>query len=197
MSAALSIVRRIPRARRRERGAALAIGLLLLPVATLLAVAAMATATLELRMAANADYRERAFQAAEFAIEQAINSPDLRTAYTSASPKIVPATGSPLGVPGSTADTYSYRLYYDPTPAGSATPPESASAGLEAYHFVIEASGRSARGAQDLHVQAFYVLHPIGWSGTTSAGCEASTTECVDAPGSRPQRTYWRQQDAE
>ena len=132
--------RRTPHARCGQRGAALTIGLLLLPIATLLAVSAMATATLELRMAANAEYQHRAFEAAEFAIEQAIHSVDLGTGYTYSAPKLVPASGAPPAVPGS-ASTYSYRLYYDPTPAGAATPPEAVSAGLQAYHFVIEASG--------------------------------------------------------
>jgi PilX N-terminal len=198
MSAPSTLGRRTSGARSGQRGAALAIGLLLLPIATLLAVSAMATATLELRMAANAEYHQRAFEAAEFAIEEAIHSVDLGTGYTYSAPKLVPASGAPPAVPGFASDTYSYRLYYDATPADAATPPEAVSAGLQAYHFVIEASGASARGAKDVHIQGFYVLYPAGWSGSTtlSGSCETAPADCA-APGSQPERTFWRQQDAD
>ena len=181
--------------RRTERGTALAVVLLLMPVATLLAVSAMMTATLELRMAANAQQQERAFQAAEFAIEQAVASTDLGTAYTYASPKLVPAAGAqPPAMPGSTSDTYSYRLYFDPAPGGAGTPEEAARAGLVAYHFIVEASGTSARGAHDTHVQGIYVLHPPGWIGATTP---CTPPDCAALPASSPERTFWRQQDAE
>ena len=187
---------RTPR-KRRDAGAALAIALLLLPVATLLGVAAIVTATVELRMVANVQLDERAFQAAEFAIEQAIASPDLSTSYTMAAPKAVPTTsGATLPVPGSAGDSYAYRLYFDPAPDG--TPRTIAEAGLLAYHFVVEAEGHSARDARDGHVQGFYVVRAPGWSGGAAiVGCEPSATDCVDLPGSLPQRTYWRQQDVD
>ena len=57
-------------------------GILLLLTLTILAVSGLATAVLELRMAGNTQYQERAFQAAEYAIEQALASPDLGTTYT-------------------------------------------------------------------------------------------------------------------
>ncbi|HSN72358.1 MAG TPA: PilX N-terminal domain-containing pilus assembly protein, partial [Steroidobacteraceae bacterium] len=73
----------------RQRGAALIIGLVLLLILTLLAVAGMNTATLELQMAGNEQYQQRAFEAAETAIEQAIetgtyntNVPDIRGTTT-------------------------------------------------------------------------------------------------------------------
>jgi hypothetical protein len=179
----------------RQRGAALAICLLLLPIATLLGVTAMGTATRELKMAANAQYQARAFEAAEFAVEQAILSSDIDPRYTLSSPKHVPASGSAV-LPGSTPDTYSYVLYYDPAPSGSGVSPEDAAAGLDAYHFVIEAAGYSARGAKDVHVQGFYVLRPIGWSGASMV-CDGEAEDCIELPGSEPRRTFWRQQDAD
>ena len=54
-------------------------GILLLLTLTLLAVSGLATAVLELRMAGNAQYQQRAFEAAEYAIEQALGSSDLGT----------------------------------------------------------------------------------------------------------------------
>ena len=185
-----------PWARRLDSGAALAIGLLLLPIATVLGVGAIVTATVELRMAGNLQYRERAFEAAEFALEQAIASADLSTAYTIDAPKLVPsASGSTIAMPDAPGDGYAYRLYFDATD-GSGTPDEIASAGLQAYHFVIEAEGRSARGARDVHVQGFYVVRPPGWSGGPAVPCAADSS-CTGLPGSLPKRTYWRQQDAD
>ncbi len=57
---------------RRESGAALVVGLILLLVLTLLAISGMTTASLELLMAGNAQYQERSFQAADAGIEQAL-----------------------------------------------------------------------------------------------------------------------------
>src|SRR5512134_4057674 len=59
---------------RGQSGAALVVGLLLLLVLTILAISGMTTASLELQMAGNEQYQERAFQAAETGIEQAIAS---------------------------------------------------------------------------------------------------------------------------
>ena len=55
-----------------QRGAALVVGLILLLVLTLLAISGMTTASLELLMAGNEQYRERAFQAADAGVEQAL-----------------------------------------------------------------------------------------------------------------------------
>ena len=52
-----------------QRGAALIVSLILLMVLTVLAISTMRTASLELLMAGNAQYRERAFQLAQTGIE--------------------------------------------------------------------------------------------------------------------------------
>jgi hypothetical protein len=176
--------------RRRQRGAILVTGMLLLLVVSILGLSAMVMASLELQMSANFQHQERAFQAAEFAIEQAIRSPDLSTVYTMASPKLVPAKGADPSVPGSATDTYRYRLYYD-TSAGSTAVPdgESLGTGIAAYHFVVEATGRSSRGAEDTHTQSFYVLVP--------ASCVAEAASCGSLSGYAPTRSYWMQKDAE
>jgi hypothetical protein len=174
---------------RRHRGAALVIATVLLLAVTLLGITGMVTATLELQMSGNAQYRERAFQAAEFAVAQAISSGTLSTGYTLASPKRVPASGDDPPVPGSPTDTYSYLLYYD-TSAGSTPVPGGSRSGpvLVAYHFIIEATGNSARGARDTHTQSFYVLGP--------AECGLAGAACDFASGTR-RRTYWIQQGDE
>ncbi len=59
---------------RRQRGAALVIASMMLLIITLIGVASLVAATLELQMSGNFQYQDRAFQAAEFAIEQALHS---------------------------------------------------------------------------------------------------------------------------
>jgi len=173
-----------------QRGAILITGMLLLLLVSTLGLSALVMASLELQMSANFQHQERAFQAAEFAIEQAIRSPDLSTVYTIASPKLLPASGADPFVPGSATDTYRYRLYYD-TSAGSTAVPDGAALGpgISAYHFIIEATGRSSRGAADTHTQSFYVLVP--------AGCLPGVGSCGSLPGYAPTRSYWAQKDAE
>ena len=172
-------------------------GILLLLTLTILAVSGLATAVLELRMAGNTQYQERAFQAAEYAIEQALASPDLATSYTYSSPKVVPASGNPPAVPGSPPDSYAYRMYYDAALGGTPLP-GGAGTGLEAYHFVVEATGNSARGASDTHVQGFYLVGPAASPDSLRPRpCPAGPGNCTSLSGHDPRRTYWLQVGAE
>ena len=174
---------------RLQRGAALIIATVLLLVITLIGVASLVAATLELRMSGNFQYQDRAFQAAEFAIEQALHSEPLSTAITFASPKTFPATGVEALVPASGTDTYAYRLYFDSS-AGSTPIPTGAESGkaLVAYHFVIVGTGRSSRGAAATHTQGFHVLG--------SAECDFTVAEC-NFDSTELTKTYWIQQSAE
>jgi hypothetical protein len=174
-------------------------GILLLLTLTILAVSGLATAVLELRTAGNVQYQQRAFQAAEYAIEQALAAPDLGTAYTYSSPKVVPVSGSPPAIPGSPPDTYAYRMYYDAALGGTPLPGGAgAVSGLEAYHFVIEATGTSGRGASDTHVQGFYLVGPAGSPASVRPRpCPAGSGNCASQSGYDPQRTYWLQVGAE
>lgn len=179
--------------RRRQGGVALVIALLLLLVLTLLGTTGLVTAVLELRMAANAQYQARAFEAAEYGIEQALHSPGLTTSITYASPRVVPVSGAAPAVPGSSPDAYSYRLYYDTStdPAAGIGPDP----GLRAYHFVVESTGTSARGAADTHVQGFYVLGPeVAPATLTPPAC---ASDCSDPADDEPTRTFWLQKNAE
>jgi hypothetical protein len=183
---------------RRDRGAILVICLLLLAVAIVFGVSGPMAATLELRMAANTQYRERAFQAAEYAIEEAIRSQGLRLDFTYDSPRVVPAAGDLAPVPGSPPDAYSYRLYVDLADGSAGWPVESVGSGLRAYHFVIEASGYSSRGAADTHVQGMYVVRPMDWTADEAPpGCATGDDECVGLVLPRPERTFWYQQGAD
>lgn len=59
---------------RPQQGAALVIGLVLLMALTLLATASIRTASLELVMAGNTQYRERAFQLAQTGIDSVVRA---------------------------------------------------------------------------------------------------------------------------
>jgi len=58
--------------RKKQKGAALVVGLMLLVIVTVLAVSAVGTASTEMIMAGNEQFRERAFQAAEIGVENGI-----------------------------------------------------------------------------------------------------------------------------
>jgi type IV pilus assembly protein PilX len=178
---------------RRQRGVVLAITLILVMVLTMLGTSGLVTSVLELRMAANAQRQARAFAAAEFAIEQAIHTPGLATSLSYASPLVVPASGAAPTVPGSSPDTYSYQVYFD-TVTGAA-PGREAVEGLRAYHFVVEATGTSSRGASDTHVQGFYVLGPENPPATLTP--PACAPDCSDPAVYLPVRTFWLQRNAE
>lgn len=139
----------------RQRGAALVIGLILLLVLTVLAVSGVMTSTLELRMVGNQQQQERAFQAAEIAVEEAIANPLLSTS----TPEVQP----PTDVPDSPGDEFEYRLSYaGEAPLGAGLTGYSLGAGFTAYHFTIDATGTATGGASSRHVQSFYIVGPGG-----------------------------------
>jgi Tfp pilus assembly protein PilX len=138
-----------------QRGAALVIGLILLLVLTILAVSGVVTSTLELRMVGNQQQQERAFQAAEVGVEQAMANPKLSTS----TPEIKAVTA----VPNATGDTYQYQLTYaGASPPGTGMTGYSIGTGLTAYHFTINATGTSSGNAESRHTQGFYIIGPGG-----------------------------------
>jgi len=143
---------------RREDGAALVIGLLLLLILTILAISGMTTATLELQMAGNMQYKERAFQAAETGIEQAIATATFSTVtpHATATPQdVAPADAS-------NDDTYEFEMEFDQQTGTTIVPGGgfSLGTGFQAYHFNIESTGRSERGAEATHQQSVYIIGP-------------------------------------
>ena len=170
-------------ARRRQHGAALVVGLLLLLVLTILAISGMTTASLEMLMAGNEQYQERAFQAADSAVERAITAGIYNTnatvgTYTpSGDPNVAPTPARGTGQQGcvqtissdgttgtDSDDCYEYFIRFDeqsgttPVPGGG----YSLGTGFNAYHFVVDAYGTSDRGAQSDHQASFYVIGPGG-----------------------------------
>jgi type IV pilus assembly protein PilX len=152
--------RRTGRASARQCGAVLVTALLLLLVLTVLGVAGLVTATLELRMAGNVQQHERAFAAAEHAIERALLAADLDTSSSPATP-VKPDCRDACATPA-TEDPFDYSLYYDSSAADTPAPDggHSLGAGLQAHHFIVEATGGSGLGARSEHSQGFYILGP-------------------------------------
>ena len=160
-----------------ERGAALVVGLILLLVLTFLAVSGMTTASLELQMAGNKQYQERAFQFADAGIEQAMAAGIYNTntpigAYDNVAtinPQPDRGTGRqvancPEAAGATDAQQCEYFMRFDvqagttPVPGGG----YSIGTGFEAYHFIIDSYGTAERGALSEHRQSFYVVGPGG-----------------------------------
>jgi len=144
----------------RASGVALVTVLLLLLAMTVLAIAGIATATVELQTAGNAQYHERAFEAAEHGVGRAVAVTDLSSAMTTRAPAR-PGCGGICRLPV-TGDEYDYSLYHDDGALGVpyADGGHSIGTGVESHYFVVEAVGRSGRGAQSVHAQGFVVPGP-------------------------------------
>ena len=139
----------------RQQGAALVVGLVLLVVLTILAVSGVFTATMELRMVRNAQSQERAFQAAEVAIENALANPTITTN------KAAPEVQAPTANPNAIDDQYSYTLAFrcSSIPPVSDDPEDVFSIGeFSAYHFQVDANGTGPDNAVAQHAQGFYVI---------------------------------------
>lgn len=135
---------------RRQRGAALVIGLILLLVLTLLAVSGMNSASLEFVMAGNEQYRTNAFEAAEAGIEQSMSLGTFNPAA---------AAQALAGAPTATdawASTIAPQLGGAPLPALWGNSWNS----FSTYHFEIQSTGTSVRNATALNVQGIAVISP-------------------------------------
>jgi type IV pilus assembly protein PilX len=161
----------------RQQGAALVVGLILLLVLTLLAISGMTTASLELQMAGNEQYQERAFQAADAGIEQAMAAGVFNTnaqigAYDNvAAVSPVPDRGTgrqitscPEVAGAADGQQCEYFMRFDLQSGTTAVPGGgySIGTGFQAYHFVIDSYGTADRGALSEHRQSFYIIGPGG-----------------------------------
>jgi type IV pilus assembly protein PilX len=132
-----------------QRGAALAIGLILLVVLTLLAFTGMNAATTELFMAGNEQHRKSASHAAAAGIEEAIA--DLANVPT------VPGAARTRGdeLRAGSVEEYETETTYIGDEAGL---PQSSVDKFVGMHFEIRSTGTSARGAMDEQVQGVFVV---------------------------------------
>lgn len=147
---------------RKEGGAALVVGLVLLVVVTVLAISGMNTATTELAIARNDQNYENAFQAAETGLENALSQ---GFSNTLASTNLPPQTIN-------TNDSVTTVIEFEET---TIVPDKAFSlgvgSGIAAYHFVATATAESERAgagsgvetdrdSSAVHTQAFYVVGP-------------------------------------
>jgi Tfp pilus assembly protein PilX len=141
---------------RRQRGAALVVGLILLVILTLLAVSGMNTASVELVMAGNEQYRQRAFQAAGTGVEEAV-----------AVLATVPQTGTAKtltkqAVKGTSTETYDISSVY----VGDDLNVPGFSAGkFVGIHYQITSDGFSSRNAHSQQTQGAYIIQASGNGG--------------------------------
>ena len=142
--------------RKRQQGAALIVGLLLLVVITILAVSGMNTATTELAMARNNQTYENVFQAAETGIENAL----AQDVFSIAGPVVITPPAQPYLVVTATI------RYEDSTLVPDQAFSLGAGSGIAAYHFNTTSqadyiiSVGNDRNASAVHTQAFYIVGP-------------------------------------
>ena len=143
---------------RRQNGAALVVGLVLLVVITVLAISGMNTATTELAMARNDQNYENAFQAAETGLENALAQGTFNT-----------LANTNLVYNINTNDSVTSTIVFE----DSTLVPDKAfslgvGSGIAAYHFNViataeskrDAGGTTDRDASAIHTQSFYIVGP-------------------------------------
>jgi type IV pilus assembly protein PilX len=144
--------------RKRQQGAALIVGLLLLVVITILAMSGINTATMELAMARNDQTFEYAFQSAEKGLEAALG----QGVFSTAAPVAVP-------IDTTTNEVVLATIQFE----GSTMVPDKAfslgaGSGIAAYHFLatsqagfrFDPGSDTDRDANATHTQAFYIIGP-------------------------------------
>ena len=140
---------------RRQRGAALVIGLLLLVVITLLAIGGMNSASVELVLAGNTQRQALAFQASEVGIENTLAfvlAPGIDFQPGQASETV---TNQP-----STMGKYDYTLRSDLKGAPQPALWGNTWNAFSTYHFQIESMGTAARGTKTTHSQGTARMSP-------------------------------------
>jgi type IV pilus assembly protein PilX len=135
---------------RKQRGAALVIGLVLLAILTLLAITGMNTSTTELIMAGNEQFRQNASQAAETGRENAVK----------VLPTIPTDPNNPVTVPETPITTGSSDRW---TTTTTFIGTDSDIAGYKAgafigNHYMITSTGLSSRNAQADQEQGAFVV---------------------------------------
>ena len=143
---------------KKQNGAALVIGLILLVVITVLAISGMNTATTSLAMARNDQISENAFQAAENGLATALGQGAFST-----------LAGAPVvQVITEHESVTSQIVFEDSSPVPDKAFSLGAGSGISAYHFLATATADSVRDpnsatdrdASAVHTQAFYIVGP-------------------------------------
>ena len=143
---------------KKQDGAALVVGLILLVVITVLAISGMNTATTELAMARNDQNYENAFQAAETGLALALGQGAFDT-----------LVGATVTQTITTYESVSVQITFeDSTPVPDRAFSLGAGSGVAAFHFIATAQAASMRDPGNptdrdstaVHTQAFYVVGP-------------------------------------
>ena len=134
---------------KRQKGAALVVGLMLLVIVTVLAVSAVGTASTEMIMAGNEQYRERAFQAAEIGIENGIRK--LATIPQDNVDHVDP----PVAVTSLPQDSYVLNSRYVGEDDGI---PNYSTEKFVGLHYRLESTGTSQRNASSVQWQGAYIV---------------------------------------
>lgn len=145
---------------RKQNGAALVVGLILMVVVTILAISGMNTATTELAMARNDQAYENAFQAAETGLETAISQGRFDTLITVNLAQTVNSYDSVTAIIN----------FEDSTLVPDRAFSLGVGSGIAAYHFLATSTAGSSpsgvggpvtdRDATATHTQAFYKVGP-------------------------------------
>lgn len=150
---------------RRQRGAALIVGLILLTVLTALAISAMRTATLNLTISGNAQFRENAFQIAESGLQATLREVEAAVIDLDAVPACPAATRpwSATDLPwGEAVEMPQMRGRYQTRVCleGATTDLPGTSIGrFTQLHYRIESRGRTdQRNAEAVHAQGLVRL---------------------------------------
>jgi hypothetical protein len=137
-----------------QKGAALAVGLMLLVVITLLAIAGMNTSTLELQMAGNVQFRQNAFQAAETGLSIIRGDATKRTIDGTVNvPVTTLTTGSPENYKVDITQSCANGMW-GPAPDGYSIGKDQKTV------YDATSTGSSARGATAVVVESFYDVTP-------------------------------------
>ena len=140
---------------KKQQGAALIVGLVMLLTLTLLAVSGMNTATMELTMAANNQYAQSAFQLAESGVDTALGTGGFSTLAATVVGQFAPDPAYPDDMVQSTTAFVSCTIV--PPRRGMAM---SLGSTFRAYHFNTTAIGNSSRNAASVNTQNFFVIGP-------------------------------------
>ena len=143
---------------KKQQGAALVVGLMLLVVITVLAISGMNTATTELALVRNDQASETAFQAAETGLATALSRGQFVTAGATAMTQ-TPTTNQNI------ATTIQFE---DSTMVPDRAFSLGVGSGIAAYHFLATSEAKflrdpgntTDRDSSATHTQAFYIVGP-------------------------------------
>lgn len=152
----------LPLVAQHQAGAALVVALILLLILTALGVSTMSTASMEMRLAANHQFRENAFQLAETGIEIAIGQFSVEGNSPAPGATDCPATGT-VTLDAKTAVPQLQGSFRVGTGFCGETPDFSGGSSLgkiSQFHFRTDSRGITQSGSESLNRQGFFIRGP-------------------------------------